>query len=1085
MERHGLLIARSVHSVSAGKEKSLVRILNPSPAPVTIYCGERLGVLQPLEPALESASLEEAELGSPPNSAERVGQVIRQLQSRVQGLSEAENEALGTLLSKFPDVISLHSNDLGRTKVVRHKIHTGDATPVKQPPRRLPFHQREPVRKMLDDMLQQGIIEPASGPWSSPVVLVPKKDGTPRFCVDYRRVNSLTRKDAHPLPRIDDTLDALSGAKWFSTLDLASGYWQVEVEPSDREKTAFVTPFGLHQFRVMPFGLCNAPSTFQRLMELALTGLHWSICLVYLDDIIIYSRTVGEHLQHLQEVLQRLRAAGLKLKPSKCYLLQKSVHYLGHIISECGIKTDPQKTHCIEEWPIPTCVEELRQFLGLATYYRKFVKNFAQVAAPLYRLTERNKVWTWAKECNRAFITLKEKLTSAPILAFPDFTKQFILDTDASAYGVGAVLTQSVEGQDRVVAYASRTLTKAERRYCVTRREMLALVWAVRHFRPYLYGKPFTVRTDHNSLKWLQSFRDPEGQLARWLEVLAEYQFSVEHRAGSKHGNADSLSRSPCTQCGRQESEEEEVAATNLHAYNNHQAGSWALLWPPDELQALQRADPDLHPVIEWLTSNCMPTTFPHQSSHNQQTLWAQRQQLVIRDGVLYRKWEDVPGKGCHRSLQIILPKELVPTTLEALHDHSTAGHLGITKTLQKIRSRFYWPGQRRDVEDWCRACDGCASRKRLPKPNCAPLQSDHVGVPLQRVAMDVLGPLPVSEKGHKYILVVSDYFTKWTEAYPMPNMEAATVATLFVHNFVCRFGAPDFLHTDQGRNFESTLMSEICKLLGIVKTRTTPYHPQSDGLVERFNHTLLTMLSIVAKDREQDWDLHLPLVMMAYRTSVQESTGATPFSLMFGREARLPIDVMFGPPPGEELTSSSQYAFLLRQRLESAYHRVRTQLALHQRRQTTLYDRKAAGHSYSVGDHVWLHCPAITRGNSRKLHRPWQGPYKIVKVITDVLYRLQLVKQPRRRIVVHYNRLKPYQGHRNGHGLESPPVPIQPSNNQPCPESDYDYDDEPLVILRSQPDTQTANDPPNDPPLRRSSRQRRPPDRYGDPVSY
>ena len=421
MERHGLLIARSVHSVSAGKEKSLVRILNPSPAPVTIYCGERLGVLQPLESALESATLEEAELGSPPDSTDRVGQVIRQLQSRVQGLSEAENEALKTLLSKFPDVISLHSNDLGRTSVtvVRHKIHTGDATPVKQPPRRLPFHQREPVRKMLDDMLQQGVIEPASGPWSSPIVLVPKKDGTPRFCVDYRRVNSLTRKDAHPLPRIDDTLDALSGAKWFSTLDLASGYWQVEVEPSDREKTAFATSFGLHQFRVMPFGLCNAPSTFQRLMELALTGLHWSICLVYLDDIIIYSRTVSEHLQHLQEVLQRLRAAGLKLKPSKCYLLQKSVHYLGHIISECGIKTDPQKTRCIEEWPIPTCVGELRQFLGLATYYRKFVKNFAQVAAPLHRLTERNKVWTWAKECNMAFITLKEKLTSAPILAFP------------------------------------------------------------------------------------------------------------------------------------------------------------------------------------------------------------------------------------------------------------------------------------------------------------------------------------------------------------------------------------------------------------------------------------------------------------------------------------------------------------------------------------------------------------------------------------------------------------------------------------------------------------------------------------------
>jgi hypothetical protein len=293
MERRGVLIARSVHSVSAEKERSLVRILNPTQAPVTVHQNEKLGVLQPLEPALEAATIEEAK-AKPPQ--EEVKKAVQQLQSRTQGLSKIEKADLEALLFKYSDVISLHSHDLGRTSVVRHNIKTEGATPIKQPPRRLPYHQREIVRKLLDDMLQQKIVEPASGPWSSPIVLVSKKDGTPRFCVDYRRINNLTRKDAHPLPRIDDTLDALSGAKWFSTIDLASGYWQVEVEPSDREKTAFATPFGLHQFRVMPFGLCNAPSTFQRLMELVLAGLHWSTCLVYLDDIIIYSRTIDVHL---------------------------------------------------------------------------------------------------------------------------------------------------------------------------------------------------------------------------------------------------------------------------------------------------------------------------------------------------------------------------------------------------------------------------------------------------------------------------------------------------------------------------------------------------------------------------------------------------------------------------------------------------------------------------------------------------------------------------------------------------------------------------------------------------------------------
>ena len=358
----------------------------------------------------------------------------------------------------------MDANDLGQTTLGQHEINTGDATPIRQPPRRLPFHQHNAVRELVSDMLQCGVVEPSQGPWSSPIVLVKKKDGTTRFCVDFRKVNDVTKKDAHPLPRIDDTLDTLGGAQWFTTLDLASGYWQVEVAQADREKTAFATPDGLYQFRVMPFGLCNAPGTFQRLMECVLQGLHWSTCLVYLDDIIIYSRTIEEHLARLAEVFTRLRDANLKIKPSKCHLLQRSVHYLGHVVSGKSVETDATKIECIAQLPTPAGTKELEQFLEMCSYYRRFVKYFAKIAAPLHRLSEKGKEWLWTDECEQAFSMLKHQLITAPILSLPDFNHDFTLDIDASGNGLGAVLSQKVGDHERVIAYGSRALTKAERK---------------------------------------------------------------------------------------------------------------------------------------------------------------------------------------------------------------------------------------------------------------------------------------------------------------------------------------------------------------------------------------------------------------------------------------------------------------------------------------------------------------------------------------------------------------------------------------------------------------------------------------------
>ncbi|KFD62870.1 hypothetical protein M514_24910 [Trichuris suis] len=759
----------------------------------------------------------------------------------------------------------------------------GNAKPCKQPPRRIPFHQWHVVEEETRRMLRQGIIEPAHGPWACPVVLVRKKDGSFRFCVDYRKLNDVTRKNAHPLPRIDDTLLSLGGAQWFPTLDLASGFWQVAVRPEDREKTAFCTPTGLYQFNVMPFGLCNAPSTFQRLMEVVLGGLHWVTCLDYLEDIIVYSRTEEEHVQRLREVFKRLRKAGLKLKMEKCHFFKQEVKCLGHIVSADGVRTDPVKTEVVDNWPCPTSTKELRQFLGLASCYRRFVPSFASIAALLHKLMRKWSRWNWTTECEASFWALKAHLTSAPTLSFPDFSRPFILDTDASSTGLGAVLAQEVVGKER----------------------------------------------------------EPEGQVARWLELLSNYDFEVEHRPGSKRGNADALSQKPDAQYTSRQ--------TDIMVVNHLvKLRSWLPNVHSQEMLQAQRRYPDIGPVLEWIQNGSWPEQSP---------------------------------PGASRAL-----RALVPRLLEAAHDGPAGGHLRRQKTFEKLHRSFYWPNQREDVANWC---------AKVAKPA-------HGGSQGKRICLDFLGPFTETTGGNRYLLVVSDSFTKWTEAFPVKDMEGATTASVLVREWFCRYGLPEEILTDQGRTFVSDLMKSVCTLLDIRRLRTSAYHAQSNGQVERFNRTLLTMLSVTAEERPFDWDEQVPLHLFAYRTSVHSSTGITPFHAVFGHEAKLPADVMYGPPP--ERMEIHAYASELRRNLEEAYTRARQYIGQAQKRQKELFDRKANFKPLHVRDLVWLLDPSRASG---KLYQPWTGPFKALEAVGMVNYKVQHVDRPSAVMVVHYDRLK------------------------------------------------------------------------------
>ena len=924
LPKHEVMVARSLVAIG---EKVIVPVCNLGASRRKIKAGTVIASVSPVE-ACSSGTTEDEETtdgqlymtsesqeGETEPGESEIPEHLKELfEESIKCIPPEYIPLVKALLIKYQDVFSRSDLDIGRTGLIKHFVDTGKMPAVRLRPRRLPMAQQDEVDRQVESLLERGLISPCNSPWSSQVTLAQKKDGKWRLCLDLRRVNAITKKDSYPIPRIDESIDTLSGAQWFCTLDLSSGYWQVEMEESSKEKTAFSVKGGLYCWNVMPFGLCNAPSTFERLMERVLSGLHWKTLLVYLDDIITFGRTVPETISRLEEVFQRLRDAGLKLKPSKCNLFKREVRYLGHVVSAEGVSTEPEKVQVVKDWPTPTCVKEVRSFVGLVSYYRRFIANFSKIAKPLYKLTEKHCDFSWTDNCESAFQHLKECLVSAPILAYPSAEGRYILDCDASAFAIGGVLSQEQDNVERVIAYGSKTLSKQERNYCVTRRELLAVVYFLKYYRHYLYGRKFIVRSDHGALRWLINFRDPEGQLARWLEVVSSYDFELVHRPGLKHGNADSLSRRPCRQCGRQEGKAQtpKYQETSTEVSRNIElVNSESIVQPctdheeepqmvdPEEdslcepveqvrvvkmnqiltLQEIREAqleEPSMSSLLTALEegkprpdwgeiSPCVPDL---------KAYWAQWDLLCVKDGVLCRKWASSNGEDL--TFKVMVPPRLRKTVLEQCHGTKAAGHLGQKKTLSKLQGKYYWTKMAEDVRSWLRQCNGCARRKSPPKTRRARLRQYQVGGPLERVAIDVLGPLPETDAGNKFVLVIGDYFSKWMEAIPIRDQRAETVAAAFVKEFVCRYGMPIELHSDQGSNFQSQVFRECMKLLGISQTRTTPYNPKSDGLVERYNRTLLSLVSILLDPYkgQRDWDQELPYIGLAYRSSVQESTG-------------------------------------------------------------------------------------------------------------------------------------------------------------------------------------------------------------------
>ena len=1083
LEKHGVLVGRAL--VDTRQREVPVQVLNPTEKEVVLhprqtiaFCSSTSG--EPVEWMAESWECKRLQIGTEVQLPPHVQDLYDE---SVALLTDEERLRLRGELSTRGPILARHKKDYGRTKKAQHGVElTGQ--PRKQRPRRQALALQPIEEQEIQDMLDQDIIEPSSSPIASPVVLVKKSDGSYRFCVDYRDLNLHTKKDAYPLPRIEDCLDSLAGARWFCTLDLCSGYWQVELKEEDRYKTAFCTRSGLYQFKVMSFGLCNAPATFERLMETVLRGLQWRECLVYLDDIIIFGRTFDETLARLSNVFDRIQEANLKLNPSKCALFWEEVKFLGHVVSPKGVQTDPSKIEAVVDWPTPKNASEVRSFLGLASYYRKFVKGFAAIARPLHHLTGKGATFSWGEEAQEAFEKLKVALSTAPILAYPQPEGQILLDTDASGDATGAVLSQIQDGEERVLGYLSSALSGTERNYCVTRKELLAVVQAVNRFHPYVWGRPVILRTDNAAVLWMKRLKQPSGQMARWLADVDRYDLHIEHRPGRIHWNADALSRRPCTQCGNEDGlcEIEDLTSSPCRLANtpftlgmslrehmrvtdeemaflagldsplatiweedelpdiqvpSHHCGvltraqrrrqeneqienqAWMEGWTPAELREEQLADAEIGPIMRALmdSANKPPWQRVAPLCEGAKTLWCQWDRLKLDRGVLHRRWEK--QDGTLSTWQIVVPMTRRQEVIQFHHGSHLGGHFDCARTTNHLKQLFFWPRLRESVEDFCRRCDACVARKTVRKPR-APLKRYMVGMPHERVSLDLMGPINISERGNRYIVVISDHFTKWTEGLALPDITAETVARALVEEWVCRYGPPRFLHSDQGRQFEAEVFQEMCRLLGLTKTRTSALHPEGNGQVERYNRTLGAMLAIYTEDYPRRWDEHLPYIMAAYRGTQHSSTKLSPNMMLFGRENALPVHVVLGDPNREdEIPDPYDYVQNLRQHLQHAHAIAREHLGRQGALQKRYYDHRAKQVQYQIGDPVWLYQPVRKKGVSPKLTAPWVPGYVVIAKMDDVNFRIKSGPQAKP-LVVHANRLMPYRG-------PNPPLWYQP----------------------------------------------------------
>ncbi|KAJ1703813.1 hypothetical protein LUZ63_003592 [Rhynchospora breviuscula] len=864
-----------------------------------------------------------------------------------------------------------------------------DSKPINQRPYRYSYFQKVEIEKIVTELLKNQLIQPSSSPFASPVLLVKKKDGSWRMCIDYRQLNSTTVKNKYPILVIDDLLDELKGAKVFSKIDLRSGYHQIRMKDEDRYKTAFRTHEGHYEFNVMSFGLTNAPATFQALMNGVFKPYLRRFLLVFFDDILVYSQSMEEHKEHLSLTLELLSKNQLFAKMSKCEFGLEEIEYLGHIISHNGVATDPKKIEAMCNWPSPRTVKELRGFLGLTGYYRKFVKNYGIIAKPLTDQLKKNS-FHWNDKAEMAFNTLKSAMASAPVLAMPDFTQPFVLETDACDKGIGAVLMQNRQP----LAYLSKSLGPKSIGLSTYEKEFLALLTAVQKWKHYLIGGQFIIKTDQIALKHLLEQRVNHAMQHKGLCKLMGMDYKIEYKRGVDNKVADALSRREV----HPETEMQAVAGVHPEVQSGVQA----------EMQAVTELIPQW---VEELKSSYIGDEWAQELQNKWENEELDKDKYSFQQGLF--RYKNRLCVGATNGWRIRLVREV--------HSTCIGGHSGVLPTYQRIKKMFYWPKLKEMVQEEVKKCEICQLNKGEHVPIPGLLQP--ISIPdgaWQGVSMDFISGLPKSD-GKTVILVIVDRFTKYAHFIPMAHpYKAKDVAQLFMDNIYKLHGLPMSIITDRDPLFTSSFWKNLMEGLGVKLNFTTAYHPQSDGQTERVNQCIENFLRCMVFDKHKQWCKWVSLAEHWYNTSFHSSLKTSPFKALYGYEPQeLPMlgaSKEGGGDAGELIERRQNTLQVLKENLERAQKRMKKNA-----------DLKRSERSFKEGDWVYMKLQpyrqvSIAGHANSKLNPKYYGPYEILEKVGEVAYRLNLPLGSSIHPVLHVSQLK----HRCGENtIASPMLPV------------------------------------------------------------